>query len=237
MLGRAARARGRSWRPMGSWTSALCASALCVLCFRCVLVSARLDPRDASTPAPARGRRRGGRRSRRSARRLDTARTDRARSVVYLEIGAARRVRAGRAGTRGDGPAQRDVRAARPRHHHRHRRRFPEQRSHLPQRVLALERRAVRPGTLRGRPLEIGPVRSARHRAGVLRHPLAHERVHPRLQPSVLRDDRHRRPLPHRQRAAGHLQRGRLERGRVLGAAARHRAGRRRRPSSTSRVR
>ena len=39
-------------------------------------------------------------------------------------------------------------------------------------------------------PLEVHPLRSARHRPRVLRHPLAHERVHPRLQPSVLRDDR-----------------------------------------------
>ena len=44
------------------------------------------------------------------------------------------------------------------------------------------------------------------HRARVLRHPLAHERVHPRVQPSVLLAHRHRRPLPHRQRAARHLQ-------------------------------
>ena len=71
---------------------------------------------------------------------------------------------------------------------------------------------AVRSRPLRGRPLEVGPLRSAGHRPRVLRHPLAHERVHPRVQPSVLRDDRQRGPLPHRQRAAGHLQRRRLER-------------------------
>ena len=81
--------------------------------------------------------------------------------------------------------------------------------------------RAVRSRPLRRRPLEVGPLRSAGHRARVLRHPLAHERVHPRVQPSVLRDDRRRGPLPHRQRAAGHLQRHRLERGRLVRAARR----------------
>ena len=42
--------------------------------------------------------------------------------------GAARRVRGARAGPRGDGPAQRDVRAARARGHGRHGRRLPQQR-------------------------------------------------------------------------------------------------------------
>ena len=70
----------------------------------------------------------------------------------------------------------------------------------------------VRPRPLSRRAVEGGPLRSARHRARVLRHPLAHERLHPGFQPSVLRLDRHRGPLPHRQRAAGHLQRRGLER-------------------------
>ncbi len=70
---------------------------------------------------------------------------------------------------------------------------FPELGQVLPQRVFALEGRAVRSRALRRRPLAAGPLRSARHRARVLRHPLAHERVHPRLQPSVLRDDRRAR--------------------------------------------
>ena len=60
-------------------------------------------------------------------------------------------------------------------------------------------------GPLRGRPLEVGPVRPPRHRPRVLRHPLAHERVHPRVQPPVLRRHRRRGPLPDRQRAARHL--------------------------------
>ena len=40
------------------------------------------------------------------------------------------------------------------------------------------------------------------HRARVLRHPLAHERVHPGLRAPLLRGDRRRRALPDRQRAA-----------------------------------
>ena len=91
---------------------------------------------------------------------------------------------------------------------------FPEQRPHLPQRVLALEARALRPRALRRRPLEVGPLRPAGHRARLLRHPLAHERLHPGVQPPVLRGDRRRGALSHRQRAARDLQRDRLERGR-----------------------
>ena len=112
---------------------------------------------------------------------------------------------------------------------------FPEQRSHLPQRVLALEGRALRSRALRGRAIEVGPLRSAGHRPRVLRHPLAHERVHPRVQPSVLRDDRRGGPLPDRQRAARHLQRDRLERGRCRRSPGRSRSPTAARPSSTSR--
>ena len=57
----------------------------------------------------------GGRRWRRLGAPTERERTDRTRSVVYLRSGAARRVRADRAGPRGDGSAQRDVRPARAR--------------------------------------------------------------------------------------------------------------------------
>src|SRR6185436_18404126 len=90
-----------------------------------------------------------------------------------------------------------------------------------------LEDAAVRSRALRHRELQVGPLRSSRHRPRLLRHPLAHERVHPRVQPSVLRADRRRRPLPDRERAAGHLRRDRLERGQRLGVEAGERAGRR----------
>ena len=73
----------------------------------------------------------------------------------------------------------------------------------------------VRPRALRRGPVEGGPLRPARHRARVLRHPLAHERVHPRLRAPLLRGDRRRGPVPDRQRAARHLHgRSRGTRGR-----------------------
>ena len=138
---------------------------------------------------------------------------DRLRSVVYLEIGAARRVRAERAGR-----AVMDQRNETFVPHvlaitDRHRRST----SRTPTASTTTSSRSRRRGPFdlgryARRPLEVGPLRSAGHRAGVLRHPLAHERVHPGVQPSVLRDHRRRGPLPHRQRAAGHLQRRRLER-------------------------
>ena len=43
---------------------------------------------------------------------------------------------------------------------------------------------------------EAGPVRSPGHRPRVLRHPFAHERVHPRVRAPYLRGDRRRWPLP-----------------------------------------
>ena len=118
----------------------------------------------------------------------------------------------------------------------RHDRRLPEQRSHLPQRVLAVEDQELRPRPLRGRPLEVHPLRSAGHRAGVLRHPLAHERVHPGLQPSVLRDDRRRGTLPDRRRAAGRLHAWSPgTKALASDPKRRDRRRRRRRPSSISR--
>ena len=61
-------------------------------------------------------------------------------------------------------------------------------------------------------PLEVGPLRSPGHRPRLLRHPFAHERVHPRVRAiryfAVTDDDGRYR----RQRAAGHLHRRRLER-------------------------
>ena len=73
----------------------------------------------------------------------------------------------------------------------RHRRRLPEQRPHLPQRVLAVARQAFRSRPICRRQVEERADGSARRRPRVLRHSLAHECVHPRLQSSVLR--RHRR--------------------------------------------
>ena len=67
--------------------------------------------------------------------------------------GAARRLRADRAGPGGHEPAQRDVRPARAGRDDRHGRRFPQRRPLLPQRVLALEGRP-----LRSRPLRDGQV-------------------------------------------------------------------------------
>ena len=48
-------------------------------------------------------------------------------------------------------PAQRDIRALRARHHRRHHRGLPEQRPHVPQRLLALEGQALRPRPLSAR--------------------------------------------------------------------------------------
>ena len=75
----------------------------------------------------------------------------------------------------------RAVRAARGRRHGGIERRVPERGSVLSQRVLAVARRRVQPGPLSvGRePLE--DVHAARHRQGVLRDPLAHERGDPRV--------------------------------------------------------
>ena len=121
--------------------------------------------------------------------------------------GAARRLRHARGAAGADGSAQRDVRAARAGDRRRHDGGFSEQRSHVPQRVLALEDQVVRPRPLRRRAVEDHPVRSARHRPRLLRHPFAHERVHPRVRAPLLRRHRRGRALPDRQRAARHLHR------------------------------
>ncbi len=74
----------------------------------------------------------------------------------------------------------------------------------------------VRSRPLRRRPLEVRAIRSPRHRPRVLRHPLAHERLHPGLRAPLFRRDRRRRPVSARQRAAWHLHRDGVER---VGAA------------------
>ncbi len=122
--------------------------------------------------------------------------TDRRRSVVYLETAPRA------AFDQRDEPhaqarsAQRDVRAARARDRRRHDRRFPQQRRDLSQRLLAVVDQDVRSRPLRGRQVEVGALRSSRHRPRLLRHPLAHERVHPRLRPPLLRGHRRRGTLP-----------------------------------------
>src|SRR5262249_43722343 len=93
---------------------------------------------------------------------------------------------------------------------------------HVSQRVLAVEDHAVQPGTLRGGTLEVRPLHHARHRPRVLRHPFAHERLHPRLRAPFLRRDRRRGSLPARRGPAGHLYAGRLEREHARGRAAPH---------------
>ena len=52
----------------------------------------------------------------------------------------------------------------------------------------------VRPRAVCRRPLEVGQVRSSGDRPGLLRHPLAHERLHSRLHAPALRRDRRRGP-------------------------------------------
>src|SRR5581483_7733178 len=156
----------------------------------------------------------------------------RARSAPFGRVsrgGAARRVRRAGERPRRDGSAQRDVRAPPARDHDGDDRRLPQLGPVLSQRVFALEDQALRPRTIRRGRIEARHLRQARHRARVLRDPLAHERLHPRVQPSVLRRQRRRGPLPHRQRPARHLQRRRVARGGVRGAAPDHRSRRRRR--------
>ena len=63
------------------------------------------------------------------------------RSVVYLETAPRGAFEQNEPARAVHGSARRDVRAARAGDHHRHDGRFPEQRSHLPQRVLAVEDR------------------------------------------------------------------------------------------------
>ena len=64
------------------------------------------------------------------------------------------RVRGPRGRPRLDGSAQRDVRAAPARDHRRHDGRLPQQRPHVPQRLLAVEGAALRSRPLRHRPVE-----------------------------------------------------------------------------------
>ena len=64
---------------------------------------------------------------------------------------------------------------------------FPERRPDLPQRLLAVARQGIQSRPLSARPVEGGALRQARHRQGVLRHPLAHERDGDGVQPPVVR--------------------------------------------------
>ena len=219
-------------------------AAVCVVlsALACVLCSPAAAPRrERRHPRPRRLRRAaagGGApaRRRRPRRAAGTRRTDRPRSVVYLESaprGAFEQTEPGRAvmdqrnetfvphvlaittGTTVD---------------------FPNS-DRIYHNVFSLSK-AARFDLGRYAAGQSKSVRFDRpgHRPRVLRHPLAHERVHPRLQPSVLRDDRRRRPLPDRQRAARHLQRRSPG---TKGVASEPQAGRRSptaaSPSSTSR--
>ena len=96
--------------------------------------------------------------------------------------------------------------------------------------------RSVRSRALRRGPVEGRAIRSARHRARVLRHPLAHERVHPGVRAPLLRRHRRGGPLPDRQRAARRLHGRDVARGVGRRGPSGHRAGERRRNrSDTSR--
>ena len=148
------------------------------------------DPRPRRHPARRAAARAAARAAELGVRRAPRELPDTRRAVVYLETAPAAALEARDPGRGAHGPAQRDVPAACPRRRCGHGRRLSEQRRHVPQRVLALEDQAVRPRPLRARQVEVRAVRSPGHRARVLRHPLAHERVRPGVQPSVLRDDR-----------------------------------------------
>src|SRR5690606_22873093 len=140
----------------------------------------------------------------RRSRRRSGARRARSACGRLLRVGAARGVRGSRR-ARDARPAQRDVRAARARDHRGDDGRLSQQRPDVPQRVLAVAHAALRSRPLRGGPVEVGPLRSPRHRPRVLRHPLAHERLHPGVQPPLLQRDGRERALSDRRRAAGHL--------------------------------
>ena len=96
----------------------------------------RLDPRPRQRARRRREHRPAG--GRRAAERLPCAWSNRRRVVVYLGIGAARRVRRADARPRAHGPAGRAVRAAGAGDHGRHDGRFSEQRQDLSQRLFAV---------------------------------------------------------------------------------------------------
>ena len=136
--------------------------------------------RAADVERPARRRRPRRRRSARPAGSAPRRRVSRDR--------AARRVRGTRAGPRGHGPAQRDLRAARARGDWPARSsisRTATRRSTTCSRCRRRKRFDL--GRYAAGRLEVGALRSPGRRARVLRHPLAHERVRARVQPSVLR--------------------------------------------------
>ena len=170
--------RRRAWRRTTSWPGrSSCGSeipARSALALAGVAASAR--------PRRSRGRRAGAIRGRVDVRR-EPASSEGRPAVAELGHHAPRDVagppaqrrlpRDGAAGGLRDPgprtgrarPAERDLRALRPRGHRRHDRRLPEQRPHLPQRLLALEAEALRP-----RPLPRGQSRSVRFdRPGVVR--------------------------------------------------------------------
>ena len=122
-------------------------------------------------------------------------RPDRMESVIYLEnapAGAFEQRPTGRARMTQRNETFLPTLAGGPR---RNDGRFPERGPDLPQRLLALEGQAVRPGALRGGKVQAGTIRSAWYRARLLRHPFSYERVHPGVQSSVLRYDERRRSV------------------------------------------
>ena len=177
---------------------------------RCRRGTAARDRRAASVPAPppSADASNCGRRRPISARRPtpgDVAMTrphdptDRRRSVVYLETAPRAAFDAARRAAGHARSAQRDASCrtcwrsspARP------------STSRTTTRRTTTSSRCRRPsrfdlGRYAGRPLEVGPLRPSRHRPRVLRHPLAHERVHPRVRAPLLRGHRRRGPLPAR---------------------------------------
>ena len=139
-----------------------------------------------------------------------TRRTAGAASCTWR--GAPGRLRGSGSRPRRARPEERGLRPLRPRGHGGEHGGLPEQRPRLPQRLLALEAEALRPRPLPEGPVALGALRPAGRRARLLRDPLAHERVHPRVRAPLLRHDRRRGPLPHRGRPTRDVHARRLER-------------------------
>ena len=111
--------------------------------------------------------------------------------VVFVKDGP----RAGRpgAGARADGPAGRSVRAAPRGHPARIDGGVSQQRSVLPQRLLAVARRDLRSRTVSARREPLARLHPARTREGLLPPALAHEREHHGVRSPALRRARRRR--------------------------------------------